>query len=223
MHYNYVKERVVIVTIGERIRQRRDELGISQEELAIKLGYKSRSSINKIELGQQGLKQSKIAAIAKALETTPSFIMGWKDGETNVVGSFDNILPIEKKKIPLLGDIACGKPMFANEDRESYVIAGTDINADFCLRAHGDSMIGARILDGDIVFIKKADIVNNGEIAAVIIGDEATLKRVYYYPEKGKLVLNAENPKYEPLVYVGEELNEIHILGKAIAFQSDVI
>lgn len=137
--------------------------------------------------------------------------------------TFDNLFTIEKKKIPLLGDIACGKPIYADENRESYVIAGTDINADFCLRARGDSMIGARILDGDIVFIQHMEMVRNGEIAAVIIGDEATLKRVYYYPEKGKLVLNPENPKYEPLVYVGEELNEIHILGKAIAFQSDVI
>lgn len=137
--------------------------------------------------------------------------------------TFDNLFTIEKKKIPLLGDIACGKPIYADEDRESYVIAGTDINADFCLRARGDSMIGARILDGDIVFIQHMEMVNNGDIAAVIIGDEATLKRVYYYPEKGKLVLNPENPKYEPLVYIGEELNEIHILGKAIAFQSDVI
>ena len=123
----------------------------------------------------------------------------------------------------MLGDIACGEPIYASEDRESYIMAGTDINADFCLRAKGDSMIGARILDGDIVFIKKAPTVNNGEIAAVIIGDEATLKRIYYYPQKGKLILQAENPKYEPLVYIGEELNEIRILGKAVAFQSDVI
>ena len=102
-------------------------------------------------------------------------------------------------------------------------MAGTDINADFCLKAKGDSMTGTRILDGDIIFIKQMPMVNNGEIAAVIIGDEATLKRVYYYPEKQKLVLQAENPKYEPLVYIGEELNEIRILGKAVAFQSDIV
>ena len=83
-------------------------------------------------------------------------------------------------------------------------------------------MIGARILDGDIVFCRQQDMVENGEIAVVLINDEATLKRVYYYPEKKKLVLQAENPKYEPFVYVGEELDEIRILGKAIAFQSDV-
>ena len=84
-------------------------------------------------------------------------------------------------------------------------------------------MTGARILDGDIVFIKKMPVVENGSIAAVIVGDEATLKRVYYYPQQKKLILNAENPKYEPFVYVGEELDTVRILGKAVAFQSDVI
>ena len=83
-------------------------------------------------------------------------------------------------------------------------------------------MIGAGIHDGDIVFIRKQDIVDNGQVAAVIIDNEATLKRVYFYPDKAKLVLQAENPQYEPLVYVGEELEDIHILGRAIAYQSDV-
>lgn len=97
---------------------------------------------------------------------------------------FDNIIPISTKRFPLLGDIACGKPIMANEEKELYVEAGTNIHADFCLKAKGDSMIGARIYDGDIVFIRKQEMVNNGEIAAVIIDDEATLKRVNYYPEK---------------------------------------
>ena len=85
-----------------------------------------------------------------------------------------------------------------------------------------ESMINARIYDGDIVFIRQQSIVNNGEIAAVIIDNEATLKRVYLNRAEGKLVLQAENPSYEPLVYVGEELDHIRILGKAVAFQSDV-
>ena len=95
-----------------------------------------------------------------------------------------------------------------------------DFGADFCLIARGDSMIGARIHDGDEVFIQQTDLVNNGEIAAVIIDDEATLKRVYYYPEESKIVLSPENPHYEPLEFVGEELNQIRILGRAVAFQS---
>ena len=135
---------------------------------------------------------------------------------------FENLFPIEKKRFPLLGQIACGKPIAANEEKELYVEAGANIDADFCLRAKGDSMIGARIYDGDIVFIMKQEMVDNGEIAAVIIEDEATLKRVNYYPEKDLLILKAENSQYEDLVYTGEQLNHIIILGKAVAFQSDI-
>lgn len=133
------------------------------------------------------------------------------------------ILPIAKQKLPLLGEVACGEPIFANEERESYIEAGTDIQADFCLKAKGDSMINARIHDGDIIFVRKQSVVNNGEIAVVIIDDSATLKRIFYYPADQKLVLQAENPKYEPLVYIGEELDHVRILGKAVAFQSDVL
>ena len=135
-----------------------------------------------------------------------------------------NIFPIELKRFPMLGEIACGKPKYTNEDRESYIMSGTNIDADFCLKAVGDSMINARILDGDIVFIRKQDIVENGEIAAVVVNNEseATLKRVFYYPEKSLLILKPENPAYEDFIFQNEELNEVHILGKAIAFQSDV-
>ena len=122
----------------------------------------------------------------------------------------------------MLGEIACGEPIYTNEDFETFVEASMEINADFCLTAKGDSMIGARIHDGDVVFIKEQPIVDNGQIAAVIINDEATLKRWYYYPDKNKLVLTPENPKYEPLVYVGEELDTIRCLGKAVFFMSKV-
>lgn len=211
-------------SIGERIKKLREDLSITQGELAEKAGYTSHSSIAKIESGAIDLPQSKIELIASALNTTPAYLMGWKDDPRISERSmqFDNIFPIQTQRIPMLGDIACGKPIFANEERESYVQAGINIKADFCLTARGDSMIGARIHDGDIVFCRSQSIVDNGEIAAVIIGEEATLKRVYYYPEKKKLVLQAENPKYEPYVYIGSELDEITILGKAIAFQSDI-
>lgn len=136
--------------------------------------------------------------------------------------NISNIYPIELKKFPLLGEIACGEPIFCDEDRESYILAGSDIHADFCLKCKGDSMINARIYDGDIVFIRKQDIVDNGEIAAVVIDDEATLKRVYYDREKNVVTLVAENPKYTPMIYSGSDLEQIHVLGKAIAFQGDV-
>lgn len=203
------------MTIGQRIKERREELDITQDELAKRLGYKSRSSINKIELDIYNLKQSKIKAIADALQTTPGYIMGWNDTDQYV-------LPISVQSLPLLGNISCGNPILADEHIELYVELTTKIKADFCLKAKGDSMINARIHDGDIVFIRKQDTVENGEIAAVIIGDEATLKRVFYYADEGKLVLQAENPKYEPFVYIGDELNTVKILGKAVAFQSDI-
>ena len=81
-------------------------------------------------------------------------------------------------------------------------------------------MIGARIFDGDEVFIQQTDVVENGEIAAVVVEGEATLKRVYFYPEEQKLVLKAENPDYDPLVFIGPDLETVHILGRAVAFQS---
>ena len=152
--------------------------------------------------------------------------MGWNEPNQKLDAEklkfFDNLFPIETKRFPLLGNIACGTPIFANEEKELYVEAGANIHADFCLKAKGDSMIGARIYDGDIVFIQQQDMVDDGEIAAVIIGDEATLKRVNYYSEKNLLILKAENSKYEDLIYTGEELNHIRILGKAVAFQSDI-
>ena len=190
-----------LINFGKRLKSLRTSQGLTQEELARKTGYTSRSSINKIELGLVDLPQSKIAIIAEALGVTPTYLLFGDEGAALP----SNIRPVVKKKFRMLGEIACGKPIYASEDFETYVEAASDINADFCLTARGDSMIGARIHDGDVVFIKEQPIVENGQIAAVIIDDEATLKRWYYYPDKNKLVLNPENPKYEPLVYVGEE------------------
>lgn len=136
--------------------------------------------------------------------------------------SFDNVFPVRTKKLPLIGEIACGEPIYADEQHGEFVATDAGLEADFCLRAKGDSMIGARIHDGDVVFVSKQETVENGEIAAVVIDDEATLKRVYYYPDDAKLVLSPENPKYAPLVYLGEELNHIRILGRAVAFQSSL-
>lgn len=130
-----------------------------------------------------------------------------------------NLFPIEMKKFPLLGNIACGEPQWAEQDATCYVMAGSNIHADFCLRAKGDSMIGARIHDGDIVFIRKQESVEDGEIAAVLINDEATLKRVYYDKDAGILTLIAENPMYKTMRYSGEDLNNIRILGKAVGAQ----
>ncbi len=208
--------------MAERIKERRKAMGYTQTELGEKLGLQA-SAIAKYENGRvKNMKRSVIANMAKVLECSPAYLMGL-EYEDKII-SLENVYPIELKHFPLVGKIACGKPKYANEDRESYVMAGTDIKADFCLKASGDSMVGARILDGDIVFIRKQDTVENGEIAAVVVNNEseATLKRLFYYQEKGLLILKAENPAFEDLIFQNEELNEVHILGKAVAFQSDV-
>ncbi len=208
--------------MAERIKERRKIMGYTQTELGEKLGLQA-SAIAKYENGRvKNMKRSVIANMAKVLECSPTYLMGLEYEEN--ITNLDNVYPIELKRFPLLGEIACGKPAYANEDRESYIMAGTNIHADFCLKAKGDSMINARIHEGDIVFIRKQNIVDNGEIAAVIVNNEseATLKRFYYYAEKSMVILKAENPAYEDLIFTNEELDNFHVLGKAIAFQSDV-
>lgn len=130
-----------------------------------------------------------------------------------------NIIPLpQTKKIPLLGSIACGEPILAEENIEDFIKLDKDIPADFALRCKGDSMINARIFDGDIVYIRQQPDVENGEIAAVLIDNEATLKRVYKYPHR--IELRAENPTIKPFEYSDEEMNTVRILGKAVAFTS---
>jgi len=139
---------------------------------------------------------------------------------TPALPAIENIIGIKTQKIPLLGEIAAGNPIYADEDFECYVELGAKIQADFALRVKGDSMINARIMDGDIVFIRKQQTVNNGEVAAVLIGDDAALKR--FYRDGDIVTLLAENPAHPPRVIQLDESTDVRILGKAIAFQSDV-
>lgn len=205
------------LTTGEKIKALRTEHNLTLEQVGNAVGV-GKSTVRKWENGMiVNMRRDKIADLAKVLHTTPAYLMGWKD-ELQI----DNLFRIETRKFPLLGNIACGTPIFADDDKELYVEAGSGIDADFCLRAKGDSMIGARIFDGDIVFIRQQEMVNDGEIAAVLIEDEATLKRVQYNHEDNELLLFAENPKYKTMRFSGEELNHIRILGRAVAFQSDI-
>lgn len=162
--------------------------------------------------------------VADYFNVSADYLLGRTDEPTNSAADYERygLRPVEKKRFRMIGEIACGNPIYCDEDFETYIEASTDIKADFCLTAKGDSMINARIHDGDVVFIRAVSEVCNGEIAAVIINDEATLKRVYYYKDDNKLILSAENPKYAPLVYVNEELNSIRIIGKAVAFMSSL-
>lgn len=206
--------------LQNRIKELRLKNKETQVSLAKFLGV-AQNTLSYWEQGKYDVDTQSLQKIADHFNVSVDYLLGNKEKKSPEL-NIKNILPIKTKKVPLLGDIACGKPIWAEQTYREFINVSDDVDADFCLRASGDSMIGARIYDGDIVFIKQQDMVNNGEIAAVIIDNEATLKRVYYYPEKNKIVLNPENPAFEPLVYINEELNEIRILGKAVAFQSIV-
>lgn len=205
--------------IGKRIKARRESLKMTQEQLASKLGYRSKTTIAKVENGTNDIPQSKVIAFAKALDTSVAYLMGWEEPP-----AISNVFPLPKtKKVPLLGTIACGTPILAVENVNEYVDMDSSLHADFALRCKGDSMINARVFDGDIVYIRQQPTVENGEIAAVMIGrteTEATLKRVFLDSEKIRLC--AENPRYKDLVFFEEQMNEIRILGKAVAFLSNI-
>ena len=203
-----------------KLKELRKSKGMTLDELAERIGT-SKQTIHRYENGIiTNVPPEKVESLAVALGTTPQELMGWDD---EPAPAYKNLLPVSAKQLPVLGDIACGMPIYAEERHESFVAVADQLDADFCLKAHGDSMTGARIHDGDVVFIRSQSFVDNGEIAAVIINDEATLKRVYYYPNEGKLVLSPENPRYAPLVYVGRELENVKIIGKAVAFQSVIV
>ena len=208
-----------------RLRLLRREYGLSQQTLADKIGI-SKSSVNMYERGEREPGLETVAALADFFGADADYLLGkspYKNKNEWLAatgGGAEAPARPAGRRIPMLGDIACGEPIFAQEEHENYVELSDGIRADFCLRAKGDSMIGAHIRDGDIVFIRRQEMVRNGEIAAVIIDDTATLKRVYYDPEKSRLILAAENPRYAPLVYSGAELEQARILGKAVACQS---
>ncbi len=196
--------------LHERIKERRTALGMTLLDVANALGVKE-ATVQRYESGEiKNPKHATVLEMAKIFGCTPSYLMGWEE----------DVLPeaamkISKKKLPLLGEIAAGQPIFASEEYEYYSPVD-DCGADFCLRVHGDSMTGAGIKDGDVVFIRKQESIDDGEIAAVLVDDEATLKRVYQAPDSITLV--SENPKYKPIVYTKKQAKNIRILGKAVSF-----
>lgn len=205
--------------IGERIKQRREELGLSADQVAERIG-KNRATVYRYESNDiKSFPIEVLSPLADVLKTTPAFLMGWNDSPDGYYP--DNIIPVpEMAKIPLLGSIACGAPILAEEHIEEYVDVPKHVRADFALTCKGDSMINARIFDGDIVYVRQQATVDNGQIAAVLIDGEATLKRVQLYEDH--ISLEPENPQYRPLVYWGDDMNTVHILGKAVAFTSAI-
>lgn len=202
------------MTFGQRLRQARKEKQLTQKELAAKINA-AHNSISNWENDQNMPDPDTIQNLCWALDVQPNFFF-----------SVDpvlppNLMPMPKmRKIPLIGSIACGSPILAEEHIEDYIDIPAHIHADFSLTCKGDSMINARIFDGDIVYIRQQDTVESGEIAAVLIESEATLKRVLIYDDH--IILAPENPTYKPIICWHEEMNAVRILGKAVAFTSPV-
>ena len=201
------------------LKARRKELKLTMLQVAEYVGV-SEATISRWESGNiANMKRDKIAKLAEILQVRPSAIMGVDDEPNTIPFGFQ---PLPKmKKVPRLGAISCGEPLMTEENFEGYDSVPENISCDFTLKCEGDSMIGARILDGDIVYIKQQPIVESGEIAAVLVdGDEKLLKRVYI--TQSSITLQAENPKYPPLVFVAEEMNRVSIIGKAVGFYSHI-
>ena len=206
------------MTVGDRIRQVRQEQDVTQQELADYIGV-SKQAVYKYENNiVTNIPTDKVDAIAKRLKVSPAYLMGWEEQpepkKPPIPPGFE---PMPKmKKIPLIGSIACGEPITAEQNIEKMVDVPENIRCDFSLTCHGDSMVDAGIHDKDVVYIRIQPEVENGEIAAVRIDGEATLKRVYYNP--GTLTLMPANPAYAPMVYTGSQLEEVHIEGKAVGW-----
>ena len=197
--------------LGDKIKSHRKALGLSQEEFGAKLGVK-KNAVSKWECGRViEIPTSKLKAMADMFGVKPSYLLDDSLDSPMAHGAIP--LP-EVVSVPLVGEIACGAPILAEENVEAMLAMPEGIHADFALRCKGDSMINARIFDGDIVFIRQQAEVEDGEIAAVLIDTEATLKRVHIYPDH--IVLSPENPQYRPLSFWGEEMANVRILGKAV-------
>ena len=214
--------------LGEIVRQYRLENKMTMDEFSKKSGL-SKGYISMLEKNENPKTKKEIVPtletinqVAEVIGTDLDILLRQLGRNQKIdISTVENIIPLPStKKIPLLGDIACGDPITAVENIESYIDVPDCVSADFALTCKGDSMINARINDGDIVYIRQQPEVENGEIAAVLIDGEATLKRVFY--GKGTIMLQAENPTYPPMVFSGEEILDIKILGKATYFLSKV-
>lgn len=197
--------------IGTRIREKREAIGMTQEELAFKLGYKNKSSIAKIETGANDIVQSKVIEFANVLNTTVAYLMGW---EKNNISSGKKGVTIN-----VLGRVAAGIPIEAIED----IIDTEEITGElaktgefFGLKIKGDSMV-PNICDGDVVIVRQQNDAENGDIViATVNGDDATCKRLKKYRDGIELISN--NPSYKPMEYSNKEIEQkpVRIIGKVV-------
>lgn len=200
------------MTTGERIKCRRKELSMSAEQLAEKVNL-SPATIYRYEKGDiEKVPADILKKIARALNSSPAYLMGWESENKPPIPAGFQPLP-QRDRVPRVGQIACGEPITAEENIEAYDEVPSDWHADFTLLCQGDSM-EPQIKDGDIVAIHSQPTIDNGQIAAVLIDGEATLKRVFLFADH--IELRAENPAFPTIIRMGEAMNEVTIEGKAV-------
>lgn len=205
------------MSIGENIRKLRSKYDLTQQQLGEIAGV-SDKAVSTWENDSKVPRMGAVERISQHFNIPKSKILDEDYKESYLL---PDAIPVTVKTLPLFTEISCGEPIFSDEDIKCYIPVGENIEADFCVIANGDSMTGARINDGDIVFIKKVNEIKNGEIAAVWVdGDGALLKRIYI--QDGVMSLVSENPKYAPKIYSEERAHEVRLIGKAIAFQSNI-
>lgn len=205
------------MSLSDVLKKRRAELGYTLLEIADKMGV-SEATVQRWESGNiKSLRHGRIAQLAEILDVSPASLMGWDVSSNDIPKGF---MPLPKTvKRPRLGVISCGNPINSEENFDGYDDVPEHINCDFTLKCEGNSMTGARINDGDIVYIRQQPTVENGQIAAVLVdGCEKLLKRVYINDDS--IILQAENPAYPPKVFSKEDMNRVSIIGKAVGFFS---
>lgn len=205
------------MTTGERMKQRRKEIGFSAEKVAERLGV-SPATIYRYEKGDiEKVPVDSLSELAKILQTTPAYLMGWEEQPAPQKPIPPGFRPLpEMVQVPLIGTIACGTPITAEQNVKSYIGIPAAWHADFALECHGDSM-APTICDGDVVCIRSQPEVEQGQIAAVRIGEEATLK--HFYRQGDVVSLIADNPaSCPPMVFAGQELEEMAIEGLAVGY-----
>lgn len=201
------------------LAERRKSLGLTQKEVAVAVGV-SEATVSRWESGEiANMRRDRIAAYATVLKTTPSFIMtGEDDSAASAIPKGFQPMPA-MDVVPLVGRIACGTPIIAEENIEQMVCVPSRWHSTFTLTCKGDSM-EPRIHDGDLVAIRSQPEVENGEIAAVRIGEEATLKHVYLH--ENFIELRPENPAFESIILSREDMNTVVIEGKAVGLCRDI-
>jgi len=202
-----------MATIGDRIKMRREELGITQEELAHKLGYKSRSSINKIELNSNNLTQSKIKKIADILNTTPSYIMGWDEEEDEGIVVLDDV---KFYRTPQFLSVSAGFGARAGSEVVGYTMlpykSKAEADESMAIKVEGNSMF-PKIEEGDWVVVRKQSSVDSGTVAVVMIdGEDGVVKKVTYGDDW--IILHSFNPEYMDREFRGADVQRIRVLGK---------